>query len=173
MGLLVNAMKRDTRADWSEAFELVPSLQVAYVWHASVFAHEVLKGLLRIGFLYPQQIIWNKGRMVLTRTHYWYQHEPCLYMEWARCSTRYCDWAKAYYDNQRARGKSAQVAIRSLAFKWTRIVFRLWRDRKPFEAEVYRKVLASRQSATKTNPIVQMQWKKVAGFSKIAGVPLD
>jgi hypothetical protein len=27
----------DTRADWSEAFELVPSLQVAYVWHASKF----------------------------------------------------------------------------------------------------------------------------------------
>ena len=25
----------DTRADWSEAFELVPSLQIAYVWHAS------------------------------------------------------------------------------------------------------------------------------------------
>src|SRR5579863_7279226 len=70
----------DTRADWSEAFELVPSLQVAYVWHASVFAREVWNGLERIGFLYPQQIIWNKGRTVLTRTHYWYQHEPCLYM---------------------------------------------------------------------------------------------
>ena len=27
----------DTRADWSEAFELVPSLQIAYVWHASIF----------------------------------------------------------------------------------------------------------------------------------------
>ena len=25
----------DTRADWSQAFELVPSLEVAYVWHAS------------------------------------------------------------------------------------------------------------------------------------------
>jgi DNA modification methylase len=70
----------DTRADWSEAFELVPSLQVAYVWHASVFAREVWNGLERIGFLYPQQIIWDKGRTVLTRTHYWYQHEPCLYM---------------------------------------------------------------------------------------------
>jgi hypothetical protein len=23
-----------TRADWSEAFELLPSLQIAYVWHA-------------------------------------------------------------------------------------------------------------------------------------------
>jgi DNA modification methylase len=70
----------DTRADWSAAFELVPSLQIAYVWHASVFTREVLNGLLRIGFLYPQQIIWNKGRTVLTRTHYWYQHEPCWYV---------------------------------------------------------------------------------------------
>jgi DNA modification methylase len=70
----------DTRADWSEAFALAPSLQVAYVWHASVYTREVLDGLLRIGFLYPQQIIWNKGRTVLTRTHYWYQHEPCWYV---------------------------------------------------------------------------------------------
>jgi len=53
----------DTRADWSDAFELVPSIQVAYVWHASVFTREVLNGLERIGFLYPQQIIWNKGRI--------------------------------------------------------------------------------------------------------------
>jgi DNA modification methylase len=70
----------DTRADWSEAYELVRSLQVAYVWHASVFTREVWNGLERIGFLYPQTIVWNKGRTVLTRTHYWYQHEPCLYM---------------------------------------------------------------------------------------------
>src|ERR1019366_270147 len=46
----------DTRADWSEAFALVPSLQVGYVFHASVYTREVLEGLLRIGFLYPQQI---------------------------------------------------------------------------------------------------------------------
>ena len=52
----------DTRADWSEAFELVPSLQVAYVWHASKFTREVLNGLLRIGFVHHQQIIWDKGR---------------------------------------------------------------------------------------------------------------
>ncbi|MGD1096529.1 MAG: DNA methyltransferase [Bryobacteraceae bacterium] len=70
----------DTRADWSEAFELVPSLQIGYVWHASIYTREVLDGLLRIGFLYPQQIIWNKGRTVLTRTHYWYQHEPAWYV---------------------------------------------------------------------------------------------
>ena len=74
------SISSDTRADWSAAFELAPSLQVAYVWHASTYTREVLDGLLRIGFLYPQQIIWNKGRIVLTRTHYWYQHEPCWYV---------------------------------------------------------------------------------------------
>lgn len=74
------SISSDTRADWSEAFALVPSLQVAYVWHASLYTREVLDGLLRISFLYPQQIIWNKGRTVLTRTHYWYQHEPCWYV---------------------------------------------------------------------------------------------
>jgi hypothetical protein len=34
----------DTRADWSEVFELMPSLEVAYVWHASRFTREVLDG---------------------------------------------------------------------------------------------------------------------------------
>src|SRR5262245_10695774 len=41
------SISSDTRADWSEAFALVPSLQVAYVWHASKFTSEVLAGLLR------------------------------------------------------------------------------------------------------------------------------
>jgi DNA modification methylase len=74
------AISGDTRADWSEAFALVPSLDVAYVWHASKFTREVLDGLLRIGFLHHQQIIWNKGRTVLTRTLYWFQHEPCWFV---------------------------------------------------------------------------------------------
>src|ERR1700690_1509212 len=70
----------DTRADWSAAFELVPCLQAAYVWHASKFTREVLDGLLRIGFVHHQQIIWDKGRTVLTRTLYWFQHEPCWFV---------------------------------------------------------------------------------------------
>jgi DNA modification methylase len=70
----------DTRADWSEAFALVPSLEVGYVWHASKFTREVLDGLLRIGFLHHQQLIWNKQRAVLTRTLYWFAHEPCWFV---------------------------------------------------------------------------------------------
>jgi DNA methylase/ParB-like nuclease domain len=79
-GHQVTKISGDTRADWSEAFALVPSLEVGYVWHASKFTREVLDGLLRIGFLHHQQIIWDKGRAVLTRTHYWFQHEPCWYV---------------------------------------------------------------------------------------------
>lgn len=70
----------DTRADWSEAFEHVPSLEVAYVWHASRFTCEVLAGLLRIGFEHHQQIIWSKPRFAVTRTLYWFQHEPCWFV---------------------------------------------------------------------------------------------
>lgn len=70
----------DTRADWSEAFALVPSIEVAYGWHASNFTREVLDGLLGIGFEHHQQIIWDQGRTVLTRTLYWFQHEPCWFV---------------------------------------------------------------------------------------------
>jgi DNA modification methylase len=79
-GHKVTSISGDTRADWSEAFALVPSLEVGYVWHASKFTREVLDGLLKIGFLHHLQIIWDKGRTVLTRTHYWFQHEPCWYV---------------------------------------------------------------------------------------------
>ena len=41
---------------------------------------EVLDGPAADRLPVSQQIIWNKGRAVLTRTHYWYQHEPCWYV---------------------------------------------------------------------------------------------
>lgn len=69
----------DTKADWSDAFELVPSLDTAYVWHASAYAVEVGQGLRRIGFEIKQQIIWKKPHFALSRQHYHWQHEPCWY----------------------------------------------------------------------------------------------
>ncbi len=78
-GHRTTSISGDTRSDWSEAFELVPSLDVAYVWHASAFAIEVGTGLRRIGFELKQQIIWKKPNLVLSRQHYHWQHEPCWY----------------------------------------------------------------------------------------------
>ncbi len=69
----------DTRADWSEAFELVPSLEVAYVWCATTGMIAVGQGLQRIGFELRQQCIWAKTQPVIGRSAYNWQHEPCWY----------------------------------------------------------------------------------------------
>lgn len=68
----------DTRADWSEAFALVPSLEVGYVWYASAHTLEVLGGLLAIGFELVQQVIWDKGLFAMSRSWYHWAHEPCF-----------------------------------------------------------------------------------------------
>ena len=67
----------DTRVDWSDAFALVPSLDVGYVWHAGVHAAEVAAGLERIGFEIVSQVIWDKGLFAMGRSWYHWGHEPC------------------------------------------------------------------------------------------------
>jgi DNA methylase len=67
----------DTRVDWSEAFALVPSLEVGYVWHAGVHAAEVAAGLVRVGFEIVAQVIWDKGLFAMGRSWYHWAHEPC------------------------------------------------------------------------------------------------
>jgi DNA modification methylase len=67
----------DTRVDWSEAFALVPSLMVGYVWHAGVHTAAVAEGLARIGFEIVSQVIWDKGLFAMGRSWYHWRHEPC------------------------------------------------------------------------------------------------
>jgi len=72
------SISMDVRADWSEAYALVPSLQVGYVWYASVHTLEVLSGLEQIGFELAGQIIWDKGLFSVGRSWYHWAHEPCV-----------------------------------------------------------------------------------------------
>jgi transposase len=93
--------------------------------------------------------------------------------EWAVHSVASSAWAKTYYEQQRAKRKPKNTIIRALAFKWIRILFRCWKDRKPYCEEMYCQALHRReQPAVKGSP-VQLQWKTCAGFSKIAAAPLD
>ena len=55
-------------------------------------------------------------------------------------------WARAYYQQQRQRGSSHQAALRALAFKWTRIIFRCWKDRTPYDEAKYCQSLQLRGS---------------------------
>ena len=68
----------DDRADWREAWALFPG-EVAYVWHGALHAAVVADGLAAAGFAIRSQIIWAKERLVLSRGHYHWQHEPCWY----------------------------------------------------------------------------------------------
>jgi hypothetical protein len=55
-------------------------------------------------------------------------------------------WSKLYYQQQRGRGKDHHAAVRALAYKWIRIMFRCWKDRTPYVDSVYVKSLTKRGS---------------------------
>lgn len=90
--------------------------------------------------------------------------------EWALHSIAKCAWARTYYDEQRARGKSRHAAIRALAFKWIRILFRCWKDRKPYEEQRYAAALSRKQTHTKPGCDQQPEksCKSCGGFSRAA-----
>lgn len=68
----------DDRVDWTEAYALFPG-DVAYVWHAALFAGEVAEHLRVAGFELRSEIIWAKPYAPISRGHYNWQHEPCWY----------------------------------------------------------------------------------------------
>lgn len=55
------------------------------------------------------------------------------FVEWAGQSVRQSFWAGAFYEQQRAKGKSHQMTVRALAFKWIRILHRCWQDHVPYD----------------------------------------
>jgi transposase len=57
--------------------------------------------------------------------------------EFAGESVRHSFWARAYYEQQRGRGKDHQAATRALAYKWIRIIFRCWQTRTPYDEVKY------------------------------------
>ncbi|MGH9428440.1 MAG: IS110 family transposase [Terriglobia bacterium] len=68
------------------------------------------------------------------------------YHEFAGHSIHWSVWAKAYYDQQRELGKGHHAAVRALAFKWIRILFRCWKTNRPYDEQIYLDALARRGS---------------------------
>ena len=82
-------VQNDDRVDWSEAFALFPG-DVAYVWHAGLYAGTVAQALERCGFVMRSQIIWAKQHFALSRGNYHWQHEPCWYAVREGTSAHWC-----------------------------------------------------------------------------------
>ncbi len=68
------------------------------------------------------------------------------FIEWASQTIRYSFWAQAFYRTQREKGKTHQMAIRALAYKWIRILWRCWQDRKPYDEAKYLMALKAQGS---------------------------
>jgi transposase len=66
--------------------------------------------------------------------------------EFANQAWKFCAWSKLYYRQQRARGNDHHAAVRALAYKWIRIMFRCWKDRTPYDDSLYVKSLTKRGS---------------------------
>jgi len=66
--------------------------------------------------------------------------------EWAGHSIVSSVWARSYYQQLRSRGKGHHAAVRALAFKWIRVVFRCWKDGVAYDESKYLASLARRGS---------------------------
>jgi transposase len=72
------------------------------------------------------------------------------FVEWACQAARFCPWSKAYYEQQKRRGKSHWSIMRALAFIWIRILWKCWQTRTPYDETRYLKVLRQRRSSLLT-----------------------
>lgn len=66
--------------------------------------------------------------------------------EYAGESVKHSFWARAYYQQQIAKGKGRQAAVRALAYKWIRIIWKCWQTRTPYNEVKYLESLRKKGS---------------------------
>ena len=66
--------------------------------------------------------------------------------EYAGESVKHSFWARAYYQQQIAKGKNRQAAVRALAYKWIRIIWKCWQTRTPYNEVTYLECLRKKGS---------------------------
>jgi len=67
--------------------------------------------------------------------------------EYAGESIKHSFWARAYYESQRAKGKKHHAAVRALAFKWVRIIYRCWQTKTVYDEVKYLESLRRKGSS--------------------------
>ena len=94
--------------------------------------------------------------------------------EFASHSIAQSEWANSYYRHLREdKKKSHHAAVRALAYKWIRIIFRCWKDGKLYDEQAYQQSLRRRQAllGALVAPTTHVRWKTTAGFQKLSEDP--
>jgi transposase len=84
----------------------------------------------------------KKEHIYFRRARPYFVHQTVV--EFAKCSILFCDWARLLYEDQLSKGKSKFAALRMLAFKWLRILFRCWKDKVAYDEARYLRSLRKR-----------------------------
>jgi len=72
--------------------------------------------------------------------------------EYAASTIKFCSWAKAFYHRQIERGKKHHAAVRALAWRWLRILWRIWKDRVPYHEPTFLKAQQLHQQLQPISP---------------------
>jgi transposase len=67
-------------------------------------------------------------------------------VEWSAQTIPHSYWAGEFYKRHRERGGTHQGALRALAFKWVRILYRCWVNKTPYDESRYLKHLRARSA---------------------------
>ncbi len=147
---------------------LVPRLIVAFGTRRERFAHAA--EMQRYSGIAPVTKASGNSRQVFFR-------RACpkflrqTFHEFALHSIGRSQWAKVYYLHLRNDEKKGHhAAVRSLAYKWTRIIYRCWKDGKPYDEQLYLQSFSRRGSLLggALAAATSAGWKSVAGFQKIS-----
>jgi len=90
--------------------------------------------------------------------------------EFAAHSIAQSEWAKVFYTVRRENRQKYHPAVRALAYRWIRIIYRCWKDRRPYDEQLHMRSLQRRGSPLigAFAPTTEGEWKLVAGFSKFS-----
>lgn len=92
-------------------------------------------------------VVERSGKSSWTRWRYFCpKFVRQAFVEFAGESARHSEWARAFYLSQRAKGKKHQAAVRALAYKWIRIIFRCWQTREKYDEARYIECLLKKGS---------------------------
>ena len=58
-------------------------------------------------------------------------------VEFAKCSLPRCAWARLLFEHELGKGKTKWSAIRKVAFKWIRILWRCWQNNEAYDEAKY------------------------------------
>ena len=145
---IAKRMEAHPEADLFQSFPsakeaLAPRLLVAFGTDRTRYSDA--QDIQQFSGIAPVKIESGKSRFVVRRRACpKFCHQT--FHEYADHSRKKSAWARAYYQMLRERGFRHHAALRSLAFKWQRIIFRCWKNNTPYDEQRHLSQLRLKQA---------------------------